>query len=246
MHLSRDSLGDGARARGRVWRSRRARTFKARSVARGMTFLEVVFATALFAIVASSILGVFSFTVSAANREQKLLACAEVANRLIMAYMDDPATLPDPGKTVEYGPKESPLTFRWDYQEDPVALVEPRGDARQRVRESPLRMDRFVQVTVKVWLAEDSGGSRRAESGTPQIVLTRMYDPTYLRNPDSFMRQLESGRGIDKLMQALQGKTQLRQGEAGATRGRVDRSSRQGGVSPRDAFNRSRGTRSTR
>lgn len=246
MRRRRDSPGGGACGRAGGWLSGGRRPAGARFAARGMTFLEVVFATALFAIVASSILGVFSFTVSAANREQKLLACAEVANRLIMAYMDDPSLLPDPNKTVEYGPAEGPLTFRWDYREDPVALVEPRGDARQRVRESPLRMDRFVQVTVKVWLAEDSGGSRWAGDGTPQIVLTRMYDPTYLRNPDSFMRQLESGRGIDKLMQALQGKSQLRQGETGATRGRVDRSSRAGGVSPREAFNRSSGTRSTR
>ncbi len=211
-----------------------------------MTFLEVVFATALFAIVASSILGVFSFTVSAVTREQRQLACAEVANRLIMSYMDDPTDMPDPNKTVDYGPAESPLHFRWDYQEDPITFVEPKGDARQRVRESPLRNDRFVQVTVKVWLAETSGGSRVADESTPQIVLTRMYDPTYLRNPDSFMNLLTSpGRGQEWFFKQLQGTTELRNSgreSAGATRG--GRLSRGGsgsrGVSPQDAFRRGR------
>lgn len=209
-----------------------------------MTFLEVVFATALFAIVASSILGVFSFTVSATNREQKLLACAEVANRLVMAYMDDPTKMPDLNKTVEYGPAERPLSFRWDYQEDPVRLVEPKHDARTTVRESPLRDDRFVQVTVKVWLAEDSGGARQPDASTPQVVLSRMYDPAYLRNPDSFMKLLTGAQGLEHYLRVLQGKMNLREGERPTERG-TTRSPRERGLPPRDAFGQSRVPRRT-
>lgn len=235
MNAQRVEPGSTARQRRRIRRPRRADR-------RGMTFLEVVFATALFAIVASSILGVFAFTVNAVNREQKMLACAEVANRLILAYMDDPTDMPDPGKTIEYGPDESPLHFRYDYQEDPLVLIEARGDAKERMRDSPLRADRYVQVSVKVWLAEKSGGTRNAEDSTPQFVLTRMYDPAYLRNPDSFMRMLQNpGAGQKRFFDVLQGRLELRRGSGERATGGMSRpSQRPSGVSPRDAFGQSR------
>jgi len=170
-----------------------------------MTFLEVVFATALFGLVAASILGVFSFTMNAVSREQKLLACSEVANRLIMAYMDDRTTMPDPSKTVEYGPEERPLKFRWEYREDPITLVEPKQDVRANQTDRPLRADRFRQVTVHVWLSEDSGGSRNPDDTTPQTTLTRMYDPLFLRNPDSFINMVMTPSSQARIISELQG-----------------------------------------
>jgi type II secretory pathway pseudopilin PulG len=208
-----------------------------------MSFLEVIFATALFGIVAASILGVFSFTINAMSREQRQLACAEVAHRLIMAYMDDKTEMPDTNKTIEYGPGESPLHFRWEYREDPITLVEPKKDRRLKIRESPIRSDRFRQVTVRAWLAEESGGTLRPEESTPQITLTRMYDPLFMRNPDSFINMVMSPKGQPEFLRGLQGKDELK-GNAPAPRserfgGRRNRD----GIQPRDAFQRGRSRR---
>ena len=206
---------------------------------RGMTFLEVVFATALFGIVTAAIMGVFSFTVNAIAREQRLLACSEVAHRLIMEYMDDKTKMPDPNKTIEYGPQESKLKFRWEYREDPITLVEPRADVREKGRETPLRSDRFRQVTVHAWLAEGSGGSRIPDEMTPQITLTRMYDPMYLRNPDSFIHMILAEGSRDRFLKEMEGKGEALGNAPAPTRGnRVSVPSGRSGIRPGDAFQR--------
>lgn len=170
-----------------------------------MTFLEVIVALALFGVVASAVVGVFSFAVGAQLREQRTLACGEVANRLILAYLDDRTTMPDPSRTLEYGSPDTPLKFRWEYREDPVTLVEVGNDSRDRSRASPLRMDRYRQVTVRVWLAEESGGAFKRADWVPQVTMTRMFDPLYTRNPDSFIKIMTDPANLRRFMEYMQG-----------------------------------------
>jgi prepilin-type N-terminal cleavage/methylation domain-containing protein len=187
------------------------------SMRRGMTFIEVVFAMALFGVVAASVLGVISFSLNAQLREQRTLACAEVANRMVLAYLDDSTSMPDPHKTLEYGPSEDPLKFRWEYREDGVTLVESGGDARDRSRVSPLRQDRFRQITVHVWLGEESGGTYGPDESTPQVTLTRMFDPLYTRNPDSFMKMMMDPAGRQRFFDYMQGNYRNTGNAAGST-----------------------------
>src|SRR5207248_8622364 len=114
--------------------------------------LEVVFATAMLAIVAGALFGVFDFAMASEAREQHRLGAAELANRLVLNYLDNPSGMPDPHKLIEYGPSEAPSKYRWEYVEEPVRVVEAAGDQRDKSRESPLKNDRFRQVTVRVWL----------------------------------------------------------------------------------------------
>ncbi len=210
---------------------------------RGMTFLEVVVATAMFGVVAAAIVGVFSFTVGTQLREQRNLACAEVANRLVLAYLDDKTKMPDPHKTVEYGPTDTPMKFRWEYREDPVSIVEANRDARDKTREpSPLRADRFRQVSIHVWLSDESGGNVVPTEGTPQFTLTRMFDPLYPRNPDSFMATMMSPAGRTQFFDVMQGKY-----TDGGTAPKIQKGSRptigssgNGRVGPSDAFGHGR------
>ena len=74
----------------------------------GITFLEVVVGVALLGIVTAAMLGTINFATGIQLRQARMLACSEVANRLVLEYLDDPTKLPDPGKTVEYGPPEAP------------------------------------------------------------------------------------------------------------------------------------------
>src|SRR5215831_14815037 len=97
---------------------------------RGMTFLEVVVATALLAVVSAAMFGMFGFATGMQLRGQRMLACAEVANRLMLQYLDEPTKMPLTPKTVVYGPPEAPATFRWEYREEPIQLIEANPDGR--------------------------------------------------------------------------------------------------------------------
>ena len=171
----------------------------------GMTFLEVVAAMALLGVVTASLFGVFGFVTGGQLRQNQQLAAAEVANRLMLQYLDEPTKMPDTSTLMEYGPPEHPAKFRWEYTEQPVAFVEVMGDARETTRSSPLSPDRFRQITVRAWLAEESGGSRVPDVSTPVVTLTRLVDPMFPRNPDSFMNMLQDPAGFEQYMQQMMG-----------------------------------------
>ena len=172
---------------------------------RGMTFIEIVVAVALLGVISAAMFGVTSFAAGMQLRQQRQLACAEVANRLMLQYLDEPTKMPMAPKTTDYGPPENPARFRWEYREEPIQLIEANADARDQTRGNTLPMDRFLQVTVKVWLSEESGGSRFADDSVPTVTLTRMLDPLYPRNPDSFMNMLQDPQAFQGFMGSMMG-----------------------------------------
>lgn len=166
-----------------------------------MTFLECVAATALLAMVASSIFGVFGFVVSSQTRQLQRLASAELANRLVLMYLDDPISMPEPTKTLEYGPH----LYRFEFREQPLALTEAVPEGRDRNRPSPLPLDRFTEVSVRVWLSEKSGGTIDGSGGVPQATVSRMFDPLAFRNPDSIEAQFKDPVRWQRYMERLMG-----------------------------------------
>jgi type II secretory pathway pseudopilin PulG len=170
-----------------------------------MTFFEVLLGTVIVAAVAATLLSLYSFLNATQRREQRLLACAEVANRLMLNYLDNPAAMPDSSKVVEYGPPEHPGRYRWELKEDRVAMREARPEQRDESRAGPLQRDRMRIVTIRAWLSEQSGGSRNPGADTPQVVLTRMIDPIALRNPDSAANMLSDPAAQQKWLEAMMG-----------------------------------------
>jgi hypothetical protein len=172
---------------------------------RGMTFLEIVAAAALLALLAGTIFGIFGFVGSSQSRDLQRLGAMEVCNRLMLAYLDDPEHMPDPAKTVEYGAPEAPLKYRWAYREEPLTVIEVGKDQRDQTRSTPLSNDRFRYVTIQAWLSEDSGGSRYPEGATPVAMLTRMLDPVMPRNADSYMNQIQDPTNFQRLINNIMG-----------------------------------------
>lgn len=214
-------------------------------VRRGMTFLEIVVASAMLGVVAAAMFGVFSFVTASQWREQRRLAATEVANRLILQYLDNPTDMPDAGKTLDYGPPEAMSRYRWEYKEENVALVEAAPEQRDANRVSPLDPNRFLQVTVRVWLSEHSGGSRSPEPGTPSATLTRMLDPVMPRNPDSYMNMLNDPAAFAQIMQSFMGFNNRGGGGTTVTVGgglqnRQQVRNQQGSVRPNQAFRQGR------
>lgn len=147
-----------------------------------MTFIEVVCAAALLALLAAMIMTAFNSMIRGQQRQGHRLAATELCNRLILQYLDDKKSLPSPGLPISYGPD----LFRWSIAESPVTLVHARPEvAAERESRNALTLDRFKAITVRVWLASESGGSDSGEGGVVGATLTRLIDPIAIRNPDS-------------------------------------------------------------
>lgn len=175
---------------------------RSRAAARGLTLLEVVLASALLAMVASTVFGAFHFMMSRQQVERQHLLASELANRLMLQYLDEKSTLPDPSLPLA----SSGDRFRWELRADPVILrpVEPEKPAEnaQPARGMPL-LQRVKQVTVRVWLSEESGGEYSFVEGLPSAKLTRLVYPMAGRNPDSFNKLLDNLRNSDSKMRSL-------------------------------------------
>lgn len=176
---------------------------------RGLTLLESLLAIALLALVATSISNLMGYVRGSQRRAQLELAAAEVANRVIIQYMDDKWTLMDQaGLPVGYGPDDDPLYFRWDLRVGSVRL--DTSDTAKRAaadRQSPPNNVQAVeQVTVWVWLSEESGGSFQYDERVPSAVYTRLYAPLaglQFRSVDSMNKLRDNDRAMSDLVSGL-------------------------------------------
>jgi len=166
-----------------------------------VTFIETVCAVALLSLVVVTMLGSVGYLHSAQQRGRQRLACAELANRLILQYLDDKDTLPAPSAPLEYGSER----FRWDLREEPVTMTPAVVDDSRSRTSNINRADRFLMVTVRVWLSEESGGSRELAVGTPTVSLWRFVDPTAFRNPDAINRMISTDAGRRRLLESMLG-----------------------------------------
>lgn len=186
-----------------------------------MTFLEIVFATAMMSIVAGGVFSAFAFVLGSQQRMRERQMATEVANRLVIAYLDAPTQMPDPSRLLEYGPQDRPLKWRWQYREEPVLLVEARPEARDSSRQMGVSNDRFRRVVVRVWLSEESGGSATFDSSIPSAELARMVDPLAMRNPDAVRRLMSDEAAMRQLMGNLMGGTAMVGGGTSFTGGQA-------------------------
>lgn len=172
---------------------------------RGMTLLEVLAATAMLSLIAGVMALTISFVVGSQRRSERLLAASEIANRLLLMYLDDKSAMPTESLPIAYGNDD----YRYRLAESQVQVVESpqvREVKRELSRQSPIRTDRMRQIAVTVWLAEDSGGSREFDPLVPSRTLIRLYDPLAVdRNPDSAEWLINREGGVEELMREVLG-----------------------------------------
>lgn len=170
-----------------------------------MTFLEVVFATVILALTIATIASTVGTISSQQTRSQRLLGAAELANRLIIQYLDDEESMPNEALTIPYGRDE--YRFRVNITRVESVLDEAIERAIDEVptAQTGPTPDRLKKVQVTVWLSEKSGGSQLPNTGAPQQSLVRVVDPLALhrRPPESINRLLESG--ADRILSRLRG-----------------------------------------
>ncbi|MDX2146064.1 MAG: type II secretion system protein [Planctomycetota bacterium] len=160
------------------------------STRRGLTILEMTLAVALLSIVAAAGFSATQFVFARHEREQRRLAAAEMASRLLIQYVDDKNKMPSEFDPINYGA----LSFRYTKSDAPIGVKEFKpvptsGGGRQ----SLMSMESCRQITVRVWLSEESGGSFDGSGNAPSATLTRIYNPMRPVNPDSFENKKSSG-----------------------------------------------------
>ncbi|MEZ6244041.1 MAG: prepilin-type N-terminal cleavage/methylation domain-containing protein [Phycisphaerales bacterium] len=177
---------------------------------RGMTMLEVVLAVVLLALLAATFATSHSYIHAAASREAQRLGAAEIANRMMLQYIDDKKMLPPQSTQLDYNQQR----YRWSLDEIPVDLkLDPAAAENESQRGGGLGLERIRMIVVRAWLSEDSGGSYIYTDSVPSITLTRLFDPLGFEHhsPDSAERQLGTEEGIREVLDTilrLQGGTQ--------------------------------------
>lgn len=173
---------------------------------RGFTFLEVVAASVILAGI-----GVILFTVggnlSTGNwRQVHQLNAAELANRLMLQYIDDPEKMPSPSAPVSYNDS----TYRWSMEETPVTvtIARPETDASAAAGfTSRDRLERYKIVRMRVWLSEENRGGLTPEPWVPQASLSRLHNPDSIQswNPDKRAREMAKPGGMQRILERLRG-----------------------------------------
>lgn len=173
---------------------------RSRSNRDGLTLIEAVAAITLLAVLAATVLSSLSGMIKAQTRQLQRLGAGEIANRLMLQYLDDPQTMPAEGLPVAY----DGARYRWQLAKSSARLTPAvAGDSSR----GGLSLDRLGTVTIRVWLSEESGGSATfGLAGVPNYTLTRVVDPTYVfRNPDSLDNMIKNPQRMREFQEMFTG-----------------------------------------
>ena len=173
---------------------------RSRSNRDGLTLIEAVAAITLLSVLAAMVLTSLSGMLRAQTRQLQRLGAGEIANRLMLQYLDDPQTMPAEGLPVAY----DGARYRWQLAKSSARLTPAvAGDGSR----GGLSLDRLGTVTIRVWLSEESGGSQTfGPAGVPSYALTRVVDPTYVfRNPDSLDNMIKNPQRMREFQEMFTG-----------------------------------------
>jgi type II secretory pathway pseudopilin PulG len=178
--------------------------------------LEIVAAAIILAMVASAIASTFGFVIRLESRNERRLGALEVANRIILQYLDDPDNFAQTlaNQPIDYGR----YRYRWELrvQSGEFRTSEPVTNptaANQPPRPTPTAGTagtpnvRYELLTVNIWGVADYDRDRGNITDGLLATLTRVADPIAVhRNPDAFGRiditQLLTGsRGPQRIIQ---------------------------------------------
>lgn len=169
---------------------------------RGVSFIESVLGVVLLGLVTASLASSVAFMQQTGARLERRLAAAELANRLILQLIDDDQSLPGRSLPLEYAED----LYRWSLDRQRVKFntrTAPGATAAAGTVGGGVSLDRVQMVTVRVWLAPESGGSLTFSPEVPNAVITRLVDPMAFANPDSLQTLIEEPGGLERLMNML-------------------------------------------
>jgi len=159
-------------------------------------------ASMLLAIIASAIVGGITTVISADARNQQKLESLELANRLLLQYLDDKDAMPNQEAHVFQGRG----VYRWAMHTSPVAIEMPAGSVIEKPAEGPgsKTIDKLTLLSVSVYAGVPDGMGGYSH-GERVCTLTRVYHPLSViyRNPDMMKRLAADPARMMELMMAL-------------------------------------------
>ncbi|XVJ58775.1 MAG: hypothetical protein HEQ23_04985 [Tepidisphaera sp.] len=159
----------------------------------GLSMLEVVFAMALLGVVIMATMSVLSFVHGSQVREQRNLAAAELANRLILMYIDDPNSPWQEGDTITWSTGEA---YRWELIRSDVKIDSATQPPTEMNTSQGFGLERIHLIRARVWLDEQFGGSREFDESSPNAEISRLMDPiSNMTRPDTGKSMYEKYRG---------------------------------------------------
>ncbi|KAA0217250.1 MAG: hypothetical protein DYG94_01570 [Leptolyngbya sp. PLA3] len=167
--------------------------------------LETVLAAVLMAMIATTLVAGLGFVHADHRRQQRQLGAAEIANRLMLQYLDEKSGMPSDALAVTYGSRGQ-YRYYWRVREDKVSMREVRpGSTATANRTGGVTPDRIKLITVRVW-NEQTPNVNPALSGVAEdFRLARLTDPIAPRNPDSLSKILRTPEGMAEWLRQFQG-----------------------------------------
>jgi hypothetical protein len=150
-----------------------------------------VLAAALLGIVAAGVMGALSYAWNLEIRGRQRLAAAEVANRVLISYLDDSTSI-RPGKlppTIGYRGEQ----YRWREERKRVSIIDANPNGRRGRAGDVTSNDAFeqmVSIRVEAWL-DDGSPAAQFPGATPGAAIERLVDPLAFRGVDTIERLLQ-------------------------------------------------------
>ena len=161
-----------------------------RQTRRAFSFLEAVLAAALLGIIAASIFTALGYIWKAEQDDTQRLGAIEVANRVMISYLDDNTSTRHLPEVIQYGK----LNFRWKLDENTVRLEEPNRRARITAGTPgavPNALVHLKEISVTAWL-DDGTPDTLIPGSSPGVRLNRLVNPIAYRGADTIDRLLNS------------------------------------------------------
>jgi hypothetical protein len=157
---------------------------------RGTTLLEVALAGVILAIVMTMVVSTVVQVASADLRGRQRIEALELANRLLLQFLDDKNAMPDSSAHIQQGMS----IYRWKLLETPANLQFPEGSIYQRrdtgtTSQTAQVLDKTVLLSVTVWAGVPDGLGGYT-FGEQLATLSRVHNPISMltRNPDVLTR----------------------------------------------------------
>jgi len=150
---------------------------------RGISLIEVIMASVLLTVIASAVVGGITTVVTADSRNQQRLESLELANRLLLQYVDDQDAMPSEATHITQGQG----VYRWTIRTSPVVLTMPQASVIDKpvagAGANTIDKVRFLAVSVYAGVPDGMGGYAYGER---VCTLTRMHHPLSIiyRNPN--------------------------------------------------------------
>lgn len=169
---------------------------------RAFSLVEVIMASMLLAIIASAVVGGITTVITADARNQQKLEGLELANRLLLQYLDDKDAMPNQESHVVQGRG----TYRWAMHTSPVELSMPEESVIDKPIDGPgaKTIDKLILLSVSIYAGVPDGMGGFTH-GDRICTLTRVYHPLSViyRNPDMMKRLAADPGRMMEIMMAL-------------------------------------------